>query len=309
MLGPCEATSMSHPDAVDHPLAGFFRALGHRTWTRFGTLWVDAGRFTTVTVLCEPPVPAPRATMAGFLRESGRTVAVFANEGGAGPTVGHFCLRDPGYSEASVQRQFRQQLRRAADQVEVRSIGWDELRVGGLAVNRSTMQRRGLGGNACTTPAGWDAICAAGSAVPGLEVTGALIDGRLSGFLVSWVRRDRCDGLLMHRDDRDAALGVPHALLFGFARAMIQRPGVQFVSMGRSWFPAVPSIDRFKRHAGFVAEPLTLGVVLHPGRARLLRYPWLHRALRGIERLSGGRIALEADVQVLEAAAVTRLPD
>ncbi len=73
-----------------------------------------------------------------------------------------------------------------------------------------------------------------------------------------------CYGLIMHRDSRFRAIGAANVMVFEFTRMMLARPGVGQVTLGRGWFPAAPTIDRFKRHAGYVEEALHLAVALHP---------------------------------------------
>jgi len=291
---------------AEHPLAPFFRSLGHGTWSRLGTLWIDAGRFSLVTIPCNVVVVASRADLAGLLRDTGRVVAVAAIADAVGVESSHFWMRDRSYSHASLQRQFRQQVVRGDHDRQVRTIPWDELRVCGLEVNRETMGRRGLRMHRCTTAAGWAESCAIAAGIPGLEATGCLVGDRLASFLVSWTVQGTCYGLIMHRDARRHATGAANALVYEFTRSMLARPGVREVTLGRGWFPPEPSIDRFKRHAGYVEEPLQLAIALHPRWEGLLRSSLAHAVLRGADAVTAGRLRLADDLAVLRAAERTR---
>jgi hypothetical protein len=77
-------------------------------------------------------------------------------------------------------------------------------------------------------------------------------------------------------------------------------------TLGRGWLPAEPTIDRFKRHAGCVEEPLQLAVVLHPRWGRPLQSPLTQAMMRGADALTVRRTTLGADLDVLRAAALTR---
>ncbi len=296
--------------AAEHPLAEYFRAYGHQTISRFGALWIDVGRFTLCTIPCAMPVVATQAEIDGLLRESGRMVAVFQTAGGTGVPSPNFWIHDRGYSEASLQRQFRQQVRRARAQGGVvRGVPWDELRHCGLSVNQNTMRRRGVKQSACATPEGWAAICTAADRVPGLEATGCFLGDLLAGFIISWTHEGLCHGVSLNRDERFNAQGAGNLLAFGFVRLVMARPEVRSLAFGRGWFPPEASIDRFKRHAGFVDEPIPLAVTIHPRWAGVLGSGLTHALLHGLDRLSGRRLNLAADLEVLQAAGVTRLPD
>ena len=298
----------SHPPgaATEHPLAPFFRALGHRTWSRLGALWIDAGRFTLVTIPCNVVVTATRAEIVELLRDTGRIVAVFVHAGGTGVASSDFWVRDKSYSMASLQRQFRQHVNRHGHRCEVRIVSWAELRSCGLKVNQDTMDRRGLRMNRCTTPEGWADICLVAADIPRLEATGCFIDGTLTGFIVSWTVGGVCQGLLMHRDSQYQSMGAANSLVFGFTRLMLKRPENHDVTLGRGWFPAEESIDRFKRHAGYDEEPLQLAVLLNPRWAGVLGSPVTKTLLRCVDAITAHRSSLSSDLQVLDAASHTR---
>ena len=296
-------------DIHDHPLTAFFRSMGHRTWSRLGALWIDAGRFSLVTIPCNVVVHASRSDIRRLLVEAGRMVAVASVAGSRGVASSDFWVRDRGYSLASLQRQFRQQIVRQGPVCTVRTIPWSEICTCGLRVNQDTMERRGLKMHRCTTAQGWGEICAAAAATPGLEATGCFVGADLATFLVSWTVGQTCYGLLMHRDSRFHSTGAANAMVYEFTRTMLARPGVCAVTLGRGWFPAEPTIDRFKRHAGYVEEPLELAVALHPRWERLLQAPLLHAVVRATDAMSGHRFRLGADLEVLRAAASTTFTD
>jgi hypothetical protein len=293
----------------EHPLSPFFRSLGHRTWSRLGALWIDAGRFTLVTIPCNVVVHATEADIDELLRDTGRFVAVFVNATGTGVASSDFWVRAKSYSMASLQRQFRQHVNRNGHRCQVRIVPWAELRSCGLKVNQDTMDRRGLKMNRCTTPEGWTETCRVAEGIPGLEATGCFIDGNLSGFIVSWTVEGVCQGLLLHRDSEYQSMGAANSLVFGFTRLMIQRTEVHDVTLGRGWFPAEESIDRFKRHAGYDEEPLRLAVMLNPRWAGVLGSSVTKTLLRFVDAITAHRSSLGSDLEVLDAATLTRLTE
>ena len=301
---PHKQTPETQPE---HVLAEVFRGFGHQVWSRCGTLWIDAGRFSLVTIPCNEPVTACKAEIQQLLQDSGRLIAVFATPTQTGVPSSHFWVRDRAYSLASLQRQFRQHIKHYGHLCHVRTVPWEEIQQSGLKVNQDTMNRRGLNMSLCTTAEGWSKICANAALVPGLEATGCFLDDQLTGFLVSWTHNGVCNGLILHRDSQYQSLGAANILAYQFTHEMINRPDVQSVTMGRGWFPPEETIDRFKRHAGYVEEPLQLAVVLHPRWEKVLGSSFILRILKSLDGLSGRRFNISSDVQVLEAAAVTRL--
>lgn len=293
-------------DGRDHPLTAFFRSMGHRTWSRCGTLWIDAGRFSLVTIPCNVVVQASQRDVSQLLRDSGRLVALAVIADATGVDSSDFWMRDRTYSLESLQRQFRQQVVRHGPECDVRVVPWDELGSCGLRVNQDTMERRGLKMHRCTSATGWAEICAAAADVPGLEATGCFVAGTLAAFLVSWTVGGACYGLIMHRDSRFRAMNAANVMVFEFTRMMLARAGVGGVTLGRGWFPAEPTIDRFKRHAGYVEERLQLAVTLHPRWGRLLQSPLTEAVMQAADALTARRTTLGADLEVLRAAALTR---
>ena len=127
------------------------------------------------------------------------------------------------------------------------------------------------------------------------------------GFVLAHTRGGICEGLLASVSPRFADARPAHALYHGFAAEMIRRPGVRGVTVGRTSIPPNTSLDAFKRHAGFVPEPITVAVVLHP------RWRWLAaRPIRGCLNLGrvmlGGRLPALGNVALLDAVTATSSP-
>jgi len=299
--------STSESANKDHPLAPFYRALGHKVWSCHSVIWADAGRFSLMSIPCNQKLTLTKKEIQDLLRASGRMIAVFPTTEKTGITVTDFWLRDKSYSLSFLQRQFRQHVIRNEETCDVRLISWEELSHIGLSVNRNTMERRGLKMHKCVQPESWKNICAVASTIKGLEVFGCFYKGDLAGYLVSWVYDDICQGMMLHRDSKYNDIGAGNSLVYYFTNQMIHRPEINSVSMGRGWFPIVESLDRFRRHAGYVDETLRLGVVLHPRWEMVLGSRMTHHVLEKLTTWTGGRLNLENDLEVLQAAAITQL--
>lgn len=290
-----------------HILEPFFRGLGHQVVSRHGVLWIDVGRFTLITVPSSQRLSVSREEIQQLLSDTGRLVAVFACTGGVGVPCTDFWVRDTNYSLHSLQDKFRANVIRNEHRFDVRRLPWDELRQRGLSINRQTMERRGVSVHPSLTASGWSEICAQGERTAGLEATGCFLGDELTGFLISWISEGVCYVFLWHSERRFSAWKASNVLLYRFTAQMLSRPDVQSISMGRGFLPPHESLDRFKRHAGYVDETLELAVILHRRFEGILSAPWTRRILNAIDWSAGGRLGLSGDLQILEAAVATTL--
>lgn len=281
-------------------LAPFFRALGHRVHEHRDIDWVEVGAFSLMAMPSTATVTAPGEAILNLLRTSGRVAATFVAVERGVPAVAWW-VRDPAYDLSAVQRQFRQNLRRAARRVDVRPMDWEEFARLGRQVHLDVGSARGGAATPSTEPRGWERFCEVASATPGLEAIGCFVDRALAGFILAHTRGGSCEGLLAEVSPRFADARPSHALYHGFAAEMIRRPGIRGVTVGRTSIPPNASLDAFKRHAGFVAEPIRAAVILHP-RWRWLASPAVRGSLRIARRLSRDRVPALANVSLLDAA-------
>lgn len=306
MLPPIPETSVM--PVADHPLAEFYQALGHQTQTAFGVLWIDVGRFSLTCVPCSSLIEASREEVDGLLRQTRRLAAVFPTPEPTGIAGGTLWVRDRDYGPHSLQRQFRQHVRRGERSCVVRPVDWETLRTGAGECNFDTLRRRGIRESPILTPTGWSRVCEAAARVEGLEAFGCFHDTRLIAFLIAWNRGDNCAGLVMHRSQAAEELRGAHLLFHEFTRTMMRREGLTGVSLGRIMLPPQHSLEQFKRHAGYQVEPIQVAAVLHPAVRGPLGNAVTRAALRRLRQWAGDRLPPLENVAVLDAAAATRLP-
>jgi hypothetical protein len=294
--------------SVDHPLTDFYQALGHQTHSAFGVLWIDVGRFSLTCVPCSSLIETTQEEMEDLLRRARRLAAVFPTPEPTGIAGGTLWVRDRDYSAQSLQRQFRQHVRRGEKQCVVRPIDWETLRVHGSECNLDTLDRRGVRASPIQTPAGWNRVCDAGARAEGLEAFGCFHEERLIAFLIAWTRGGLCAGLVMHRSQAAEPLRGAHLLFHEFTKHQMRREGIRGVSLGRIMLPPQHSLEQFKRHAGYQVEPIQVAAVLHPLVRGPLGNAVTRGALRRLHGLAGERLAVLDNLAVLDAAAATHLP-
>ncbi len=298
------------PTAVNRCLAAFHQALAGKVFCIDGVLWRTVGTSTVMTVPAAKPYPIGRKEVDRALRESGCFFAQFATPAQTGVVCKHSVLRDKGYSEQSLQRQFRQTLHRGDQRLSVRSLTWDEVTAWAPHVVDASRSRQGI--HIPVNRDLWTKACEAGRTTSRLSAFGCHDGDVLVGF--SLFMQDLNGYRAIHTSVRPDSFphGAANMLLYRSARLVIQRPDCDFVSFGHSGLPELPTVSRFKRHAGLVEEPLNLAVVLHPRLRWLLRMKtvtqglsWVRAALRPGSRLARPWEGLAAAV----ATDLSLLPD
>lgn len=288
------------------PLGNFFRALGHTVHERDGACWVEVGRLSLMAV---PGTQAPAVSMGAVdrvLRDTGRLAATFVSADARGVPAVAWWVRDPNYGLGSLQRQFRQNLRRGQDAVVVRGLTWDEFRQSGFTVHRESIAARTGPAPPTSRADGWSRLCDLFATDERFDAIGCFVHGNLAGYIVSLTTDGRCEGLMADCAPRFEAARPAHWLYHRFAAEMIRRPGISGVTVGRQGIPPRPSLDAFKRHAGYSPEPIRVAAVLHPRWRGGLELAPVRGLLRSASRLLGSRAGPLANVTLLDAAVETR---
>jgi hypothetical protein len=291
-------------------LRAFYQAWGHRAVLAGGAVWFDGGAFSMMSI---PTVLVPdleEKAVRRILSQTAKWAAVYRVENPGEKTVPLFTLRDKTYDFGHLQRQFRQQVRVASSMIEARECSWEEWRAGGLPCDRDTLRRHGKyteTSHPLLTAEGRERIAAAAAEVPGLRIHACFGANGIAAYLIHLRLGDTCEGLLAHRCDAHAdspARFASHLLYFSFAKAAMATLEISAVCVGRQSVPANESLARFKRHAGFVAEPCHLRIRLHPVLAPFLENrvasAFLRRSRVGFSR----KIPKLMNLEVLESAAL-----
>jgi hypothetical protein len=287
-----------------HPWTELFEAQGHKTYSAMGVLWIDAGRLSLISIPSATPVAATREEVDDLLRKSRRAMAIFPTLIATGVSSGAFWMRDREYGMHSLQRQFRQHVRRAARNCCVRPLDWDTLRAKGRKCHLDSLRRCGT----TSSQASWDRFCKVGASIAGLEPWGCFDGEDLLAYVIANSGAGVCEALIMHRSEDALPFRAVHLLFHEFTQAKMRCPEIAAVTLGREWFPPNPSLSQFKRHAGYHTEDIQIAVVLHPFFRILLGNIFTRKALRLLRVVTRNYSARFDSLEALEAAAVTRLP-
>lgn len=291
-----------------HPWAELFEAQGHKTYSTKGVLWIDAGRLSVISVPSTTPVTATKEEVDQLLRKSRRVMAIFPTSFATGIPSGTFWVRDREYGMHSLQRQFRQQMQRAAKDCSVRPLDWDTLCSKARNCTIGSLQRRGPTSNPIVTESGWKRFCEVSARVSGLEAWGCFHGEELLAYLIAHSAGGVCEALTMHRSEAASTFRAAHLLFHEFTRSKMRCPEITAVTMGREWFPPNPELSRFKKHAGYQSEEIRIAVALNPAARLPLGNVFTRKALRLLRTVTRNYSARFDSLESLEAAAITRLP-
>ncbi|MBS7538179.1 GNAT family N-acetyltransferase [Ancylobacter lacus] len=288
-------------------MPALYAGMGYRVVEMDGTIWRSAGRLALVS---EPSGAVHRGAVSGIramLRRERRLAAIFCTGQPSGKTVAHFSLTASRSAAAVVQRQFAQNLKRAAAHGTVRPLDWREWHALALGCDRASLRRHGTIAAPCLEEEGRRRLAEKAARDPTLVLYGYVTrGGEIAAYLLCRISDGLCQGLFMHWDDALAELRPTHLLYHEARKALLARPDVALLRIGRQALPANPGLDRFKRHAGFETTPCHVGVLVHPLAAPLLESRATAWLLGLVRRRLAPRFPALAALEVLECAAPTR---
>jgi hypothetical protein len=253
-------------------------------------------------------VQADAGQIRRVLKSSGRLAAVFGTDRSTGRQFDTFVIRDRNYGWDALQRQFRQQTQAALGRCGVRPIGWSELKTKAVPLHRDSFARRGGKPGVFGNASDWSQVCEVADTIPGLEAWGAFTAREeLTAYVTTWTDKGVCHALNLFRSDLYQNLRSTHALFFQMVRENFATKHIEVFSMGRQTLPPMPSVDRFKEHAGFEREPQNVGVIVASPLKYLVRSDlflsvlreWKQRRLLGSQWLEY--------LEVLEVASRTSI--
>lgn len=261
--------------------------------------WRPIGRFTLQSLPSVQRLELSAEEVRWALKRSGRLLALYPSDEPQAQQLLAFVARRQGHGPGRQQRQFRQKLRAGLRVCAVAPLSWRELELEGVAVNRAAVAAGRSGHHSWCQPQLWRRYCHALAEDPTMLVWGCRVEGQLAAFLLLWQQARTVYGLALQWDPALAWAHPTHCLLDGVLNGLFQQGDVDVVVAGRQTLPPRPDLDRFKRHAGFLPEPLGVRVVAHPFLEPWLRGKATAKFLRRLMRLGSGRWTTLADLEPL----------
>ncbi|GLH71159.1 hypothetical protein GETHPA_26920 [Geothrix rubra] len=263
--------------------AEWLRRLGHRVVRTQSSYWFDQGPRVFQAFPYHWIIQPSEEELREFLlaeRAIGLrySTPLDAEEGSCSY---HILYERPDYGLQDVEPSVRSKVRRGLEACQVGPIPLARYAREGWSIERDTLDRqhrhsrRGHGD--------WARMVEAAADLPGFEVWGAEVEGRLGATLMFARVGDAIDLLYQQSRREYLPLRVNNALLFEATRTLVARPGVHLIHNGLHSLDAPASVDHFKVRLGYTIKPIRQRVVFHPRLA-----PWFGPATSGaLARLAG----------------------
>ncbi|MFB3778146.1 MAG: GNAT family N-acetyltransferase [Bryobacteraceae bacterium] len=284
--------------------ANLRRFLKLRGWGLFyaaGAAWVRAGgsgRWLMPVPDYATSDPEP-GELEALLREHRMLALRYRALHQSGIPSGLYVCREKRYSMRDVCSSYRQAVRRGLQRSEVRPVGKRELLTEGLECNRDTMVRQQRWDPEFGDARRWERFVDAAFQAPGVEVTGAFVEGQLAAYQVGCLD----DGWwsILHAFSR-THLRVHHpnhALMFYAIERQIRRPEVSAVCAGPRTLFSDNGLHAFKTRIGFRVEPCEVVVRLHPWLEPLVSSQTARNVLRMVQRARPGATGWQRAAAIL----------
>lgn len=249
--------------------AEWFRRQGYRVVRTRSTHWVEAGPRVFQAIPYHWVIRPSEEELREFLCEENAIGLRYSTplDAEVGSCSYHVVYDRPVYSLKDVDASIRSKVRRGLETCVVGPISIERYGREGWAIEQDTHERQGR--HTRHGRAAWERMIAAAEGLPGFEVWGAEVEGRLAAGLM-FVRVDDCISLLYQQSLREfLPLRVNNALLFGATAALAARPGIHLIHNGLHSLDAPATVDQFKLRLGYRIRPLRQRVMIHPRLA-----PW-----------------------------------
>jgi hypothetical protein len=236
---------------------------GHQVVRTASSYWYDAGPRVFQAFpyhwVVQPSPQELRALMNGrgivALRYSGPVHGFF------GCISYHAIYDKPTYTLDGLDRRSRQNVRAGLKNCRIEPISIERYAKDGWLLEMDTLDRQER--RTKQSEKTWHQRCMAAKDLPGFEVWGALVEGRLAASLFAFQMDDCCEMILQqcHRDYLKAR--VNNALSFVVTQAMISRSNIRSIFYALHSLDAPASVDAFKFRMGYTAKPVRQRVVFH----------------------------------------------
>ncbi len=270
--------------------AEFFERRGRTVFHGAGAWWasIDTGSRSYLSCAEYEVLSAKPGEVSAALGRRNGIAAQYASHDPGCPS-GIFLLSDPSYDIDQAQKRMRNLIRRGLKHFEIRPVEKRELLERGIAINVETMTRHDLFRPEFSEPEQWRRNVEAIYGMDGTVCMGAFEDGVLMGYVFGVI--DNGVLLLMVLKTVDSALEqhANPALMFETVRAAFATGQVRAVSLGTMPFLNSPRLHQFKERMGFVLQPYSMRIQLHPALELLAG-----RTLVGLAARLGGRFERNA---------------
>ncbi len=244
------------------PLADFYELRGFKVLEFQGTYWTPfrPGSPFLMSFPENATVHAPSGDVAEFLARNGSWAARYPTAGQLGTPSGYYVFRQKSYGLERLGASAKRSVRKGLDRCRIVRLSPSDLRVAALEINQQTLTRQERNEPEFSNPAHWGRFLDAVEKVPAIQLTGALVDGKLVSYSVDC--RDGAWTYGLHQFSRNECRKdfVNHALDFHLAQEAAADPAV--IGMTNGPVPVRPAegLHTYKTSMGYEIEPQRVAI-------------------------------------------------
>lgn len=243
-------------------LADFYELRGFKVLEFQGTYWTPfrPGSPFLMSFPENATVQAAGGEVAEFLARNGSWAARYPTAGQHGTPSGYYVFRQKCYGLEQLEASVRRSVRKGLERCRIVRLSPSDLRVAALEINQQTLARQERNEPEFSNPAQWGRFLDAVEKVPAIQLTGALVDGRLMSYSVDC--RDGAWTYGLHQFSRNECRKdfVNYALDFHLAQQAAEDPEV--VGMTNGPVPVRPAegLHAYKTRMGYEIEPQRVAI-------------------------------------------------
>jgi hypothetical protein len=289
-------------------LAEFLERRGHHVFQALGAFWANVKGPVYRCLPEDRETDFALQAIRQMMRQHNVRCARYLSAAGLGIPVGLYICDPREYGLGKLTYQFRRHVERGLEACKFRPAEREELLTAGLQCNLDTMERQHRFDSEFGDPARWKRFVDAARSTSGIEIIGAFVQGRLSGYAVTCEEDGCLHKLYKMTRTQDRGIPVSHTLDYSLITSAARNPEIHRVeNANRSLVPASDEgLDSYKRHIGFTVEQCHLSVHFHPGIAPLLTNRPALAAGRAIWRFCPRNAQIGLAVKALEGARLTK---
>lgn len=177
-----------------------------------------------------------------------------------------FCVSGPDYGLMTLQKQTRNRVRRGVERCAVRDVGWDEMLVKGLEINRQALMRQQRS-SFLGEEDWWRRQCEVSAEFSGVRVWGAYVGDELAAYVHVIVHAgaagERPVGEIIHfMSDNQHLKSFPNEALIFTVTSELLEAGCAYVLLGSG--SDDEHLLAWKRHMGYTIHNSSYHFVANP---------------------------------------------
>lgn len=244
--------------------AEWFRRQGQLVVRTSSSYWVKQGPGAFQAFPYHWIIEPPQSELHDLLKKSRAITLRYSTpiSARAGYVSYHTILEDTAYDFPNLASRTRTNVRRGLEFCRVEPICFERLADEGFSLQLDTLDRQGRKLDLAQSK--WKRLCLTAGDLPGFEAWGALVNGKLTASIITFLMQD-CYYILYPQCLRQyLPERVNNALSFAVTCNLMKRPETKCIHYGLHSLDAPPSVDEFKFRMGYIAKPVRQRVDFHP---------------------------------------------